>query len=55
MDLDVLIIEEISMVSGEYFDTLEKTVREIRRPFGVELGDMPAWGGIQVILVGVFY
>jgi hypothetical protein len=50
----VLIIEEISMVGGEYFDSLEKKVSEIRRPFD-EFSDIPAWGGIQVILVGVFY
>jgi ATP-dependent DNA helicase PIF1 len=46
-DLDVLIIDEISMLSPELFDKLELTARSLRqntRPFG----------GIQLILTGDF-
>jgi len=45
---DVLIIDEVSMVSGQLFDSLEQLAREIRenkRPFG----------GIQLICVGDFF
>jgi ATP-dependent DNA helicase PIF1 len=42
---DVLIIDEISMISGELFTTLEKLARQIRS------NNMP-FGGIQLILAG---
>jgi len=47
MDLKVLILDEVSMISGEFFDSLSKMVSEIRddpRPFG----------GIQLIVCGDF-
>lgn len=44
----VLIIDEISMLSGELFDTLEEIARRIRS------NDKP-FGGIQVILCGDFF
>mmetsp|Transcript_17077 Transcript_17077/g.40751 ORF Transcript_17077/g.40751 Transcript_17077/m.40751 type:complete len:541 (-) Transcript_17077:190-1812(-) len=46
--VEVLIIDEISMVSAEFFAELEKQARCIR-------GDPRPWGGIQVILCGDFF
>lgn len=48
MDLDVLIIDEVSMLSPELFDKLELVARSLRhstKPFG----------GIQLILTGDFF
>ena len=44
--LDVLIIDEIFMLSPEYFDWVDITVREIRKCPG------KAFGGIQLVLSG---
>lgn len=46
-DLDVLIIDEISMLSPELFDKLELTARSVRQ-------DTRPFGGIQLILTGDF-
>lgn len=46
--LDVLIIDEISMLSPELFDKLELVARSLRR------NDKP-FGGIQLILTGDFF
>lgn len=43
--IEVLLLDEASMISGEFLDRLEKEVRRIRE------NDLP-FGGIQVILVG---
>ena len=43
-----LIIDEISMVDGRYFDELERLARVIRR-------NSRPFGGIQLVLVGDFY
>jgi hypothetical protein len=43
--LDVLIIDEISMLSGEFFEKVEALCRHDKR------NDRP-WGGIQVVVVG---
>lgn len=48
IDLDVLIIDEISMLSPELFDKLEVVARSIRR-------DSRPFGGIQLILSGDFF
>ena len=48
--MDVLVIEEISMVSGEYFNELEKQVRTIRE---YQQRHQRPWGGLQIIVVGV--
>lgn len=45
LDLDVLIIDEISMLSPELFDKLERLARLVRK------NDKP-FGGIQLILTG---
>jgi hypothetical protein len=47
-DASVLVIDEISMLSGEYFDMVDKVLRHIRRknePFG----------GMQVVCSGDFF
>jgi len=43
-----LIIEEVSMLSGEVLEKLEKVARAVR-------ADDQTFGGIQLILVGDFY
>ena len=45
--LKVLILDEVSMVSGEFFDSLSKVVSDIR-------GDPRPFGGIQLIVCGDF-
>jgi ATP-dependent DNA helicase PIF1 len=47
LDLDILIIDEISMLSPELFDKLELVARSLR-------GNKP-FGGIQLILTGDFF
>jgi ATP-dependent DNA helicase PIF1 len=42
-----LIIDEISMVDGEYFDKLEAVVRAAR-------GNSKPWGGLQLVICGDF-
>lgn len=44
----VLIIDEISMLSGETLDMVDRVVREVRR------SELP-FGGMQVLFVGDFY
>lgn len=48
IDLDILIIDEISMLNPELFDKLEVVARSIRR-------DSRPFGGIQLILTGDFF
>eukprot|EP00567_Pseudictyota_dubia_P014046 CAMPEP_0197433368 /NCGR_PEP_ID=MMETSP1175-20131217/1263_1 /TAXON_ID=1003142 /ORGANISM="Triceratium dubium, Strain CCMP147" /LENGTH=887 /DNA_ID=CAMNT_0042961725 /DNA_START=96 /DNA_END=2759 /DNA_ORIENTATION=+ len=59
------IIDEVSMLSGELFDCLEKMTRTIRLWPGkrreddgkvrqVHIPDLPAFGGVQLILFGDF-
>ena len=45
--LDVMVIEEVSMISGEFFDRLSCVVSAIRK-------DARPFGGIQLILCGDF-
>ena len=45
---EVLIIDEISMLDGQLFDTLEYVARVIR-------GNDYPFGGIQIVLCGRFY
>ena len=45
---EVLIIDEISMIDGRFFDTLEYKARRVRN------NNLP-FGGIQVILCGRFF
>ncbi len=46
-DADTLVVDEVSMLSGEAFDCAERIARALRG------GDEP-WGGIRVIAVGDF-
>jgi ATP-dependent DNA helicase PIF1 len=46
--IDILIIDEVSMMSKKVFDVLEETARAVRRNTGY-------FGGIQVILTGDFF
>ncbi|KAK9164184.1 hypothetical protein Syun_005086 [Stephania yunnanensis] len=43
-----LVIDEVSMISGELFDKLEHIAKKIRR-------SRPPWGGIQLIVSGDFF
>ena len=61
--VDVLIIDEISMIDAQYFDHMESIATEIRcffeiaasrAPKEVIMKQLPAFGGIQVILCGDF-
>jgi len=45
--LEVLIIDEVSMISGEFFDLFEEEVRKLR-------GNDQPFGGLQLVLVGDF-
>ena len=62
--VEVLIIDEISMLSGEWLDNLERMLRELTHYYGrgefqqylrMPMKDIPAFGGIQVVVVGDFY
>lgn len=44
----VLVIDEVSMISAELMDLIEKLARFVRN-------DRRPWGGIQVVLVGDFF
>ncbi|KAI5950864.1 RRM3 [Candida jiufengensis] len=46
--MKVLIIDEISMVDGHFFDKLEETARKVR-------GNSAPFGGIQIVCCGDFY
>ena len=48
--MQVLIIDEISMVSGELFQCLEEITREVRGKH-----DDGAFGGLQIILCGDYF
>lgn len=59
LSLDVLVIDEVSMLSAELFDKLEQVARNIRRknlPRMLKEEEIPeqAFGGIQLILSGDF-
>lgn len=45
--VDVLIVDEISMVSAEFWSACERCVRELRC-------SAQPWGGIQLVLSGDF-
>ncbi|XP_068656620.1 uncharacterized protein [Aristolochia californica] len=49
-DVKALVIDEVSMIDGELFDSLEYIARRIR-------GNIPpkAWGGIQLVVSGDFF
>ena len=46
-NLKVLVLDEVSMISGEFFDSLSRVVSEIRK-------DPRPFGGIQLIVCGDF-
>ena len=48
MHVQVLIIDEISMVSGEMFEHLEHITNQVRG------GDQP-FGGLQIVLCGDYF
>jgi len=50
-EVDVMIIDEISMVSGELFDGMEAQVAQIR--YGQNGGMYRPFGGVQLIVCGV--
>ncbi|KDD76138.1 PIF1-like helicase [Helicosporidium sp. ATCC 50920] len=43
-----LVVDEVSMLDGRWFDALERLAREIRR-------DSRPWGGVQLVLSGDFH
>ena len=62
--VEVLVIDEISMLSGEWFDNLDRTLRELAHWYGrgefqtwvrVPVEEIPPFGGIQVVVVGDFF
>ena len=59
--VEVLVIDEISMLSGEWFDNLDRTLRELAHWYGrgdfqtyvrTPVDQIPPFGGIQVVVVG---
>ena len=59
VELDTLIIDEVSMLSPELFDKLEEVARILRRKTPKRMlkkcdEEEPAFGGIQLILTGDF-
>ncbi|KAK9865714.1 hypothetical protein WJX84_008521 [Apatococcus fuscideae] len=53
--LHVLIIDEVSMMSGEFLQHLEETIRLVRSPRGSNQWEQPPFGGLQVVLCGDFH
>jgi len=53
IDLDILVIDEISMMNSELFDKLDQVGRIVRGSESPRLADKP-WGGIQLLLSGDF-
>lgn len=53
-ELEVLIIDEVSMLSPVLFDKLEAVAREVRRVRMMGNDDEEPFGGIQLILTGDF-
>ena len=60
--VDVLIIDEVSMIDAQFMDDLETMLRRARPMrsggvFKIEFGKDPymAWGGVQIIFVGDFF
>ena len=49
LDTDILIIDEVSMLTPELFEKLDEVGRKVRR------NDKQPFGGIQLVLVGDFY
>jgi ATP-dependent DNA helicase PIF1 len=49
LDTDILIIDEVSMMTPELFEKLDEVGRKVRR------NDKQPFGGIQLVLVGDFY
>jgi len=57
---DVLVVDEVSMLSGELLDRIEEQCRRIRASIGgsstaVRQAALQPFGGIQLVLVGDFY
>jgi ATP-dependent DNA helicase PIF1 len=56
--IDVLIIDEISMIDADFFDTMEDIATQIRCAedirSGVARNKLPPFGGIQLVLCGDF-
>jgi len=48
MDRQVLIVDEISMVSGEMFEHLEHITQQVR-------GGGEPFGGLQIVLCGDYF
>lgn len=52
--MDILIVEEISMLGGEYFEKIEEMAGKIRGGArGKEAQFNRPWGDLQIILCGV--
>ncbi len=46
--LDVLLIDEVSMISAEFFTAVERGARAVR-------GNSQPWGGVQLLVCGDFF
>lgn len=51
-ELDILIIDEVSMFSSHLFELLEEVLRKLR--CGMRVEGTPKFGGVQIIFVGDF-
>eukprot|EP01134_Creolimax_fragrantissima_P001496 CFRG1496T1 len=57
-EVELFLIDEISMVAGEFLDALDLQIRTMQMGFGVhselKLHELPPFGGIQIFVCGDF-
>ena len=58
LNAKALIIDEISMIDGEFFDQLNYVANELREPLNKKqkpLNGKQVWGGLQLVVTGDFF